>query len=85
MSAQRTWLAELLAERPEAVAPFLRACIKDATELSFSVNQDLIRSMTDMEPLIEAASRAAARANEAQDAEVIKAFLAWARASAGKG
>jgi hypothetical protein len=85
MAAQRTWLAGLLAERPEAVAPFLRACIKDATELSFSVNQDLIRSMTDMEPLIGAASRPAARANEAQDTEVIKAFLAWAKASAGKG
>jgi hypothetical protein len=41
--------------------------------------------MTEMEPLIEAPSRAAARANEPNDAEVIKAFLAWATASAGKG
>jgi hypothetical protein len=75
--AQRTWLAGLLAEHPDAVGSFLRAC-EDATS-SLSFNKDLIRSMTDMERLIETASRAAAGANERRDVKVIEAFLAWAK------
>lgn len=84
-AGQRAWLTELLLEHPEAVAPLLRSCIKDASELSFSVNQDSIRSLIHMETLIAAAEYAAAAATEPRDAEVIQAFLAWAAAQKAKG
>jgi hypothetical protein len=76
-SAQRRWLVKLLHGRPDAVAPFLRMCIKDPSDLSFDVNRHSIEALIPIDELATAARAAVSSVADADEARTLESFLAW--------
>ena len=75
-TAQRQWLSMVLRNHPEAVVRFLHICITDTSELSFSVNENTIKSMAEIDEVANAAHTLAVSLTNDSD-DVLKAFLAW--------